>query len=117
MAERRKNPRRVSDGGDMENTMKDGWTPFQDGFVKGDVAVFGGIFGWRVCSRTNGEWAPVEPRISAAREGMRFHDGGRREPYEFWKRTREETIAEAMTLADEWAEKQKAAATPKDDRG
>ncbi len=78
------------------------WEPYVDGFVKGDVGIFPGFGGaWVVWNKVDGEWSQSEPLTYAATSG-RTYDRLRSPPYEFWERTKEETILEAKRLAEQW---------------
>lgn len=86
--------------------MFDVWTPYVDGFVKGNVGVFPGHFGsWDVWGNFGGKWELVYPPLCAAREGKDFNRD-RRPPHLLWERSPDETIAEARRLAEEWASAQ-----------
>lgn len=85
--------------------MSDGdWEPYKNGFKKGNIAVFPaiGVGAWQVWEYQLEHWLPVVPIIYATRE-VRTHDRTCSPPYQYWQRTREETIAEVQRLAEEYA--------------
>jgi hypothetical protein len=79
-----------------------GWTPHVDGFVKGNIGVFPYFFGsWTVWDNFSGEWQESEPFTCASMEGVDV-DLNRDPRYLYWTRSKEETIADAKRLAEEW---------------
>lgn len=87
--------------------MSDGWEPYHNGYVKGHIGVFPTIpDAWSVWDNFSGEWAQSEPFTYAARSG-RTHIPGRNPPYQFWERTRGDTIDEAKRLAELWLKTRK----------
>ena len=83
----------------------DDWKPHYDGFILGDLGVFPCIGGWAVWEKVEGEWREVDPFLSAGLQGV-THTKGAFEPFYFWERTRDETIAEAKRMAVKWLREQ-----------
>lgn len=80
----------------------DDWVPHHNGMVKGTIGVFPALFGaWEVLEKVNGEWDAFKPALYSLKE-IKDHDPNRSPPYIFTTRTRDEVIAEAKRLADEY---------------
>lgn len=81
------------------------WTPYKDGFIKGNIGVFPsiGTGAWEVWDKFSGEWECSEPYTYAAKEG-RTYDPDRRSPYVYWERNNDEILTKIQQLADQWLE-------------